>query len=54
MDYNRVALPEGNVGPRSVEQITSAAQEYDFDANIPIRYWLKTANNLLREVSRIP
>ena len=37
-------------GPKSVEQITKQAQEYDFDATVPLKYWLRTANTLLQQV----
>ena len=36
--------------PKSVEQITAQAQDYDFDANVRLRYWLRTANTLLQQV----
>lgn len=39
--------------PRSVEQITKAAQEYEYDAGVPIRYWLRTAAALVKEVQTI-
>lgn len=36
--------------PRSVEQITKAAQDYDYSALVPLHYWLRTARALLKEV----
>lgn len=36
--------------PRSVEQITKAAQEYEYNAQVPLRYWLRSAAALLKEV----
>jgi hypothetical protein len=36
--------------PRNVEQITKAAQEYEYDAGVPLRYWLRTAAALVKEV----
>lgn len=47
----------GNLGeigaihnPRSVQQITKAAQDYEYDAAIPLRYWLRSAQAMLKEV----
>lgn len=37
--------------PRSVEQITKVAQDYEYDAAVPLKYWLRTASALLKEVS---
>jgi hypothetical protein len=37
--------------PRNVQQITKAAQEYEYDAGVPMRYWLRTAAALVKEVS---
>jgi len=39
--------------PRSVEQITKSAQEYEYDAAVPLRYWLRTAAALLKEVGDV-
>ena len=36
--------------PRNVEQITEAAQDYEYDAGVPMRYWLRTAAALVKEV----
>jgi STAM-binding protein len=36
--------------PRNVSQITKAAQTYEYDAGVPIRYWLRTAATLVKEV----
>ncbi|KIX00775.1 uncharacterized protein Z518_09840 [Rhinocladiella mackenziei CBS 650.93] len=35
--------------PRNVQQITKAAQDYEYDANIPLRYWLRSALAMLKE-----
>ncbi|KAJ9603653.1 hypothetical protein H2200_011839 [Cladophialophora chaetospira] len=35
--------------PRNVQQITKAAQEYEYDAQIPLRYWLRSAQAMLQE-----
>lgn len=48
-----MALSSGNKSlraPRSIEQITRAAQNYDYTAVIGIKYWLRTAGALLKEV----
>lgn len=36
--------------PMSVEQIVKSAQSYDFNPLIPLKYWLRTASTLLKEV----
>ena len=36
--------------PRNVDQITKAAQDYEFDAGVPLKYWLRTANALVKQV----
>ena len=36
--------------PRSVEQITKQAHDFDFDANVPLKHWLHTANTLINQV----
>jgi len=33
-----------------VQQIAEAAQEYEYDASIPLRYWLRSAQAMLKEV----
>ncbi|ETI24985.1 hypothetical protein G647_04355 [Cladophialophora carrionii CBS 160.54] len=35
--------------PRNVLQITKAAQDYEYDAQIPLRYWLRSAQAMLQE-----
>ncbi|EXJ73710.1 uncharacterized protein A1O5_03472 [Cladophialophora psammophila CBS 110553] len=35
--------------PRNVQQITKAAQDYEYDAQIPLRYWLRSAQAMLKE-----
>ncbi|KAL6252354.1 hypothetical protein RBB50_000072 [Rhinocladiella similis] len=35
--------------PRSVQQITKAAQEYEYDAQIPLRIWLRSAQAMLKQ-----
>jgi STAM-binding protein len=37
--------------PQSVESITKTAQDYEYNESVPLRYWLRTAATLLREVS---
>ncbi len=39
--------------PRSVDQVTKAAQDYDFDASVPLKYWLRTASALSKQVGSI-
>ena len=37
--------------PRNVQHITEAAQDYEYDAGIPLRYWLRSAQAMLQEVN---
>lgn len=48
------ATGAGASAPRKVEEITQMAQNYDYNPSIPLRYWLRTAATLLREVSLMP
>ena len=36
--------------PMSVELIVKKAQNYDYNPLIPLKYWLRTAGTLLKEV----
>lgn len=36
--------------PLSVEQIVEIAQSFDYNPLIPLKYWLRTATTLLKEV----
>ncbi len=36
--------------PLSVEQIVNKAQNFDYNPLIPLKYWLRTAGTLLKEV----
>lgn len=40
----------GASAPQSVEKITRLAQDYKFNPSVPLRYWLRTAATLVREV----
>jgi hypothetical protein len=40
----------GGTAPQSVESITRIAQNYEYNSSVPLRYWLRTAATLLREV----
>jgi hypothetical protein len=40
----------GSSAPQSVEKISRLAQDYKFDPAVPLRYWLRTAATLVREV----
>jgi hypothetical protein len=37
--------------PRNVQQITKAAQDYEYDAQVPLKYWLRSAQAMLQEVA---
>ena len=45
--------PDSGVGvpPQSVEAITQTAQDYEYNPQISLRNWLRTASTLIREVS---
>lgn len=44
-------LPQsGSVPPQSVEKITQTAQDYEYNPQISLRNWLRTASTLIREV----
>jgi STAM-binding protein len=36
--------------PMSVEQIVQEAQNFDYNPLIPLKYWLRSATTLLKEV----
>ncbi|PCG96230.1 JAB1/Mov34/MPN/PAD-1 [Penicillium occitanis (nom. inval.)] len=44
MASNRVSS-----APHNVEQITRLAQDYEYNPNIRLKYWLRTANSLVKE-----
>ena len=39
--------------PLNVEQIVNKAQSFDYNPLIPLKYWLRTAGTLLKEVNAI-
>ncbi|KAB8260244.1 hypothetical protein BDV32DRAFT_49683 [Aspergillus pseudonomiae] len=43
------ATGAGVSAPRKVEDIAREAQNYEYNPSIPLRFWLRTATNLLRE-----
>ena len=44
----------GSLRPLNVEQIVRKAQSFDYNPLIPLKYWLRTAGTLLKEVNAIP
>jgi len=40
--------------PMSVKEVSANAQDFDFNPFIALKYWLRTAETLLREVCLIP
>ena len=38
--------------PSNVEQIVIKAQNFEYNPLIPLKHWLRTANTLLKEVTR--
>ena len=48
---SQVALSvAGGSPPQSVEKITRIAQDYDYNPAVALKYWLRTASTLMREV----
>lgn len=39
--------------PLNVEQIVKKAQNFDYNPLIPLKYWLRTAGTLLKEVNAV-
>lgn len=40
--------------PMTVKAIASNAADYEFNPSIPLKYWIRTADTLLREVRPPP
>jgi len=38
----------------NVKEISAKAQDFDFNPLIALKYWIRTADTLLREVGTIP
>ncbi|KAJ5780532.1 JAB1/Mov34/MPN/PAD-1 [Penicillium paradoxum] len=49
MASNAMRGASGGTAPQSVENITRIAQNYEYNASVPLKYWLRTAATLLRE-----
>lgn len=48
---SQINLPvNGGSPPQSVEKITRIAQDYPYNPAVALRYWLRTASTLMREV----
>ena len=47
---SNMMIPTGGTPPQSVENITRIAQNYEYSSSVPLRYWMRTAATLLREV----
>lgn len=49
-----MALTVGSINlrdaPQSVSQVTKDAQDYEYNAFIPLKYWLRTAAAMIRQV----
>lgn len=41
----------GGSPPQSVTKIAKIAQQYEYNEGVPLKYWLRTAATLIREVS---
>ena len=40
----------GLTGPMNVQTIVQKAENYDYNPLVPLKYWLRTAGTLLKEV----
>lgn len=40
--------------PLSVKEIADKAMSFEYNHLIPLRYWLRTADNILKEVRSFP
>ena len=49
----RTTEETGSPRPLNVEQIVRKAQSFDYNPLIPLKYWLRTAGTLLKEVNAI-
>ena len=49
----RTTEDTGPSRPLNVEQIVQKAQNFDYNPLIPLKYWLRTAGTLLKEVNAI-
>lgn len=38
--------------PMSIKEISAKAADFDFNSTIALKYWLRTANMLFREVDK--
>jgi hypothetical protein len=56
--HQRIAVMAGSglqvSKPMSVKEISAKAQDFDFNPFIALKYWLRTADTLLREVGQFP
>lgn len=55
MHYEMAYENDGTVGPyrappMSIKEIADKAVDFDYNPLIPLRYWLRTADTLLKEV----
>lgn len=49
----RTTEETGPSRPLNVEQIVKKAQNFDYNPLIPLKYWLRTAGTLLKEVDAL-
>ena len=61
MDFDYTSTRSGpsavtypNYVPMSIAEIAAAATHFDYNPLIPLKYWLRTAENLRREVCLHP
>lgn len=52
MDYlSDTSMHHAAARPMSVKEIAARAIDFDYNPVVPLRYWLQTANTLLREAT---
>lgn len=49
-EHLAAATAAGASPPHSVKDITRIAQDYEYNPSVPLRYWLRSAATLMKEV----
>jgi len=48
-----IIKPASNVAPMSVEEIVKQANNFEYNVHIPLRYWLRSADTIQKEVRMV-
>lgn len=46
------SIQHGKGVPKNVAQLVQDASNYEFNALVPLKYWLNTASNMIKQVCR--